>query len=258
MTQQIFKNGRISLAAILMAAVIMALAVMAFSSFGSAPALAENITAEGQAEKRTINVSGQARVNASPDIAYITLGVITESKDAKNAQQTNATSMDKVISSIKASGIKAEDIKTVEYSIYPIYTYEKDTGNRSITGYSVNNSVMVTVRDITKVGSVIDAAANSGINTSSSISFGLSDYEKYYNEALKNAVTAAKKKAETISQALGVTLKAPISVYESGGYSPLKNYVTYNESVMDAAGAPTPILAGTMEISANVNIVYEY
>ncbi len=253
MTQQIFKNRKVSLMAFLMAAIT--LAVVIFGLYGSTPVMAEDIKAE--AEKRTINVSGQARVNASPDIAYITLGVITEDKDAKTAQQTNAASMDKVIAAIKASGVKAEDIKTVDYSIYPKYNYEKDTGNRTIVGYTVNNSAMVTVRDITKVGSIIDAAADSGVNTSSSISFGLSDYEKYYNEALKNAVTAAKKKAGTIAQALDVTLKAPISVTEGGGYSPLRNYVTFNESFMDAT-APTPIMAGTIEISANVNIVYEY
>lgn len=254
MTQQIFKNSKISLLAFLMAAVT--LAVVVFGFYGSAPVMAEDIKAE--AEKRTINVSGQAKVNASPDIAYITLGVITEGKDAKVAQQANAVSMDKVIAAIKASGIKAEDIKTVDYTIYPKYNYEKDTGNSTIVGYTVNNSAMVTVRDIKKVGSIIDAAADSGVNTSSSISFGLNDYEKYYNEALKNAVIAAKKKAGTIAQALDVTLKAPINVSEGGGYSPLRNYVTYEKDSSMAAAATTPIMAGSIEITANVNIIYEY
>jgi len=255
MTRQIFVNGKISLVAIVMAAVILALAAMVFSMYGSAPALAEDIKAE--AEKKTIYVSGQAKVYASPDIAYITLGVITEDKDAKTAQQRNAASMEKVIGAIKSSGVKADDIKTVEYSIYPNYTYDKETGNRTLTGYTVNNSVMVTVRDVSKAGNIIDAASKSGVNTSSSISFALSDYEKYYNEALKNAVTAARKKANTIAQSLDVTLKGPVSVNEGGGYSPLRNYVTYADSVAEAETI-TPIMAGTLEITANVNIVYEY
>ena len=126
-----------------------------------------------------------------------------------------------------------------------------------ITGYRVTNTVNVTVRDLSKTGSVIDAAADSGVNTSSSISFGISDYEEYYNEALKNAVLAADKKANTIAGALGVKLKGAVTVNEGGGYSPLSNYAVY--SMRDEAyGAQTPIQAGTLEISAYVNIVYEY
>jgi len=164
---------------------------------------------EEAAQKKTINVSGQSKVTASPDFATISLGVVTEDKDAKAAQKANAESMDKVIESIKALGIDEADIRTVNYSISPVYSYIKETGESVITGYRVNNSVSVTVRDLNKTGSVIDAAADSGVNTSSSISFGISNYEDYYNEALKNAVLAANRKANTIADALGVKLKAP-------------------------------------------------
>lgn len=251
MIQVFTMKNRLALAALLMAAV--ALAVMAFGLYGSSPANA----ADTQEEKRTLNVSGQSKVSASPDIAYINLGVITEEKDAKTAQKANAAAMDKVISSIKSSGIKNEDIKTVNYSINPKYDYNKDTGASKITGYTVNNSIMVTVRDLTKTGNIIDVAADSGVNVSSSINFGLSNYEEYYNSALKNAVLAAKKKAGTMADALGVTLKSPISVNEGGGYSPLSNYATYDMKY-DMAGAATPIQAGSIEVTANVNIVYEY
>lgn len=230
-----------------------ALAVMTIGLYFSAPAQAEDTTDN----RKTLTVSGQAKVNASPDIAYINLGVISEDKDAKAAQKANAASMDKVIAAIKAAGIKAEDIKTVNYSIYPKYEYNKDGGISSIVGYTVNNSVNVTVRNLDKTGDIIDSATESGVNMSSSISFGLSNYEDYYNEALKNAVLAAKKKAGTMAGALGVSLKAPISVNEGGGYSPLMNYVSYD--MKSAAGnAATPIQSGSLEITANVNLVYEY
>lgn len=251
MTQIFTMKNRIALAALLMAAA--ALVVMAFGLYGNAPAKA----ADNPVEKKTMSVSGQAKVSASPDIAYITLGVITENLDAKTAQKANATAMDKVITAIKASGVKNEDIKTVNYSIYPKYDYSQNTGISTIVGYSVNNSVSVTVRDLEKTGNIIDAAADSGVNVSSSISFDLSNYEKYYNDALKNAVLAAKRKAGTMSEALGVTLKAPISVSEGGGYSPLRNYVSYDMKA-ESAGAATPIQAGSLEITANVSIVYEY
>lgn len=231
-----------------------AFAVMVFGLYGNAPAKA----LDEKPDKRTINVSGQAKVNASPDIAYVSMGVITEDKDAKIAQKANAAAMDKVIASIKSLGVKNDDIKTVNYSIYPRYDYDKSTGVSKIIGYTVNNSVSVTVRDLAKTGGIIDSAADSGVNVSSSISFGLSNYEDYYNEALKNAVLAAKKKAGTIADALGVKLTAPISVNEGGGYSPLMNYISHDMRAAEMTSAATPIQAGSLEITANVNVTYEY
>lgn len=251
MTQIFSMKKRIALGALLLAAA--ALTVMAFGLYGNAPAQA----ADKPIDKNTMSVSGQAKVSASPDIAYITLGVITENKDAKAAQKENATAMDKVIAAIKAAGVKNEDIKTVNYTIYPKHDYNKESGASMIIGYTVNNSVSVTVRDLEKTGNIIDAAADSGVNVSSSISFDLSNYEKYYNEALKNAVLAAKKKAGTMAEALAVTLKAPISVSEGGGYSPLQNFAMYSMKDESAGGA-TPIQAGSLVITANVSIVYEY
>ena len=242
---------RRTFAALTLAAALLLAAV--FGLYGNSPVYA----ADGVSDKRTLTVSGQAKVSVSPDIASVNLGVITEDKDAKTAQKTNAAAMDKVIAALKASGVKSEDIQTVNYTIQPKYDYNKETGASTITGYTVDNSVSVTVRDIDKTGSIIDAAADSGVNVSSSISFGLNNYEEYYNAALKNAVLAAKKKAATIADALGVTLKSPVSVNEGGGYSPLSNYVTY-EMKADMNGASTPVQAGSLEITANVNVVYEY
>lgn len=252
MTHFISLKDRIFTAAALLAAAAMV--VMTVGLYGIAPVRA----AESQPEKKTLTVSGQARVLASPDIAYITLGVINEDKDAKVAQKANAAAMSKVISAIKASGVKEEDIKTVNYLINPKYDYSEKISNGTIVGYTVNNSVKVTVKDLSKTGAIIDAAADSGVNCSNSISFDLSNYETYYNDALKNAVLAAKKKAGTMANALGVKLKTPLTVSEnSSGYSPLRNYASFSAS-NEAAGAPTAVQAGTLEITANVSIVYEY
>ena len=98
-----------------------ALFVAAIGIFAGRPAEA----AEEAVEKRTINVSGQSKVTASPDFATISLGVLTEDKDAKVAQRANAESMDKVIKAIKALGIAEADIQTTNYSIYPVYNYKQ-------------------------------------------------------------------------------------------------------------------------------------
>lgn len=210
----------------------------------------------GQPTKRTLNVTGQGTVTATPDIAYITLGVMTEDVDAKVAQQENAKAMNEVIKQIKNSGVKNEDIKTSNYNIYPKTTYNDKTGESKIVGYTVNNSVVVTVRDISKVGNVIDIAAANGVNLSNGISFGLSDYEKYYNEALKQAVKIAKNRATTIGGSLGITVKTPVTVTESGASGPIINYAY--DMKASAGQATTPIQAGNMDIRATVNMTYEY
>lgn len=242
---------------LLMAILILTAAALFTAAFGIFANVPAQAAAEDTAPKKTINVSGQSKVSVSPDFATIILGVVTEDKDAKTAQKANAASMEKVIASIKAAGISEDDIKTVNYSINPKYDYNKETGASSIVGYSVSNNVSVTVRNIDKTGSVIDAAADSGVNTSSSISFGISNYEDYYNTALKNAVLAAKKKAGTVADALGVKLKDPVTVNEGGGYNPLTNYAVYDMRAEGLAAA-TPIQAGSIEITAYVSIVYEY
>ncbi len=252
MTQIFSTKNKVMMAVLILTAA--ALLTAAFGVFANAPVQAAD---EDAAPKKTINVSGQSKVSASPDFATINLGVVTEGKDAKAAQEANAKSMDKVISSIKALGISKDDIITVNYSINPKYDYNKESGISSIVGYTVNNSVNVTVRDIDLTGRVIDAAADSGVNTSSSISFGLSNYEDYYNTALKNAVLAAKKKANTMADALGVKLKAPITVNEGGSYYPITNYAVYDMKA-EGINAATPIQAGSIEITASVSIVYEY
>lgn len=238
---------------------IAAVAAAILLVLGSTTLSGKSVAAEektAQPTKRTLNVVGQGTVKAAPDIAYITLGITTEDKNAKTAQTNNAQAMSKVIETIKAEEIKNDDIKTVDYSIHPKYSYNKETGESKITGYMVNNSVQVTVRDITKTGKIIDLAAQNGVNVSHNISFGLSDYEKYYNEALKKAVEIAKNRAKTIAGTIGVTLDVPVSISENGGYSPVYEYrANYN---MKEASVSTPIEAGTITIQANVNMTYEY
>ena len=247
------KNKIVISAAMFIAIVMLVTAAFSFSAFTPAKAASED-----QPTKKTINVSGTGTVNASPDIAYVTLGVVTENKVAKTAQQDNANAMSKVIALIKNSGVKSEDIKTVNYSIYPKYDYNKNTGESNIVGYRVTNSVQVTVRDIDKAGSIIDLAAGSGVNTTSNISFGLSDYDRVYNEALKQALEAAKLKAESMAGVFGIKLGVPVTINENGGYSPVYSYSGFEKAATDAGGATTPVQAGTMEIKANVSVVYEY
>jgi len=212
---------------------------------------------DGQPTKRTINVSAQGSVKATPDVAYVEIGVITENENANVAQQNNADIMSKVVNAIKESGVVESDIKTTNYYISPKYIYDRDTGKNEINGYTVTNQVQVTVRDIKKTGNIIDVAASNGANMSSNITFAVSNYELYYNQALKIAVENAKKRAETIAGAIGITLGTPVSVSESGGYYSPTVRVSFDSMAKNEV-ATTPISAGTFDISASVSMTYEY
>ncbi len=244
-------KGRIAVIVLLVAAVFAAGLLSSYLVDGEVCA-----SQEDNQTKRTITVSGMGKITAEPDIAYISLGVVTEAEDAKEAQTANAEKMEAIVGAIKDVGIDEKDIKTQNYSIYPKYSHIKETGESEITGYRVNNTVSVTIRDLDKTGMVIDAASEAGVNVSNSIRFGLTDNEKYYRQALAEAVVTAAGRAETIAEALGVEIDEPVAVTESGAQSPVYRYMDYGKGVDEAAS--TPIQPGTLDITANVTIVYEY
>jgi uncharacterized protein YggE len=208
---------------------------------------------------RTINVTGDGEVTATPDIAYLYLGVITDKPTTIEAQSANSTAINNVIAAIKEEGLKDEDITTTDYSINPKYDYDNNTGASTLVGYTVSNTLKVTVKDISKVGQIIDAATESGANVSNSISFGISDYEKYYNMALLNALSNAQNKAQNISSFLGIKLTTPVTVTENSSGIPNDLPVPLHDKLESGnSSVSTPIQAGTYEVKADVSLVYEY
>lgn len=235
---------------------VFTLAFILCFNLKSSRVLAANSGAAAAAAARTINVTGEGEVTIAPDIAYLSIGVVTEKSTTAEAQSANLIAMNNVINTIKKAGIKDEDIKTTDYSIYPKYNYDENTKVNTLVGYTVSNTLNITVRDISKVGQIIDAAVGNGANTCNSISFGISDYEKYYNMALMNALSNAQGKAKTISKFLNIKLKAPITITENSTEIPR----TYSVSLDNASKSSdsTSIQAGTYKIKASVSLVYEY
>jgi len=208
-------------------------------------------------DPRLVTVSGEGKIVVTPDLAYIDIGVQTKNPDAAMAQQENAKLMAVVINAIKAAGVKAEDIQTTGYSLYQTYDYYAE--KQSDPYYIANNTVNVKVKDITKVGQIIDSATKAGANTINSIRFTIDDDSQYYQEALKLAMADAKGKAQAVLGTFGKTAGLPYSVSEvsNGGglyydYYPGKGVA---ESAMDAS---TPIESGQITITANVSVSYDY
>lgn len=207
-------------------------------------------------DPRLVNVSGVGEITVTPDLAYIDLGVQTKNEDAAKAQQENAKLMTAVIDAIKGAGIKAEDIKTTGYSLYQTYDYLQD--KQSDPYYVASNTVNVKIKDITKVGNIIDIASKAGANSINSIRFTVADDSKYYQEALKLAMADAKAKATTILGTFGKTPGLPFSVTESGNSGNIY-YDYYPAKGLEAASdVSTPIESGEIIVTAQVTVSYDY
>ena len=204
---------------------------------------------------RTLNVNGSAKVQLSPDIAYISIGVHTENENANKAMNSNNTQATKVIEAIKALGVDPKDIQTTNFSIYPSQQYGP-SGEMLGLKYIVDNTVYVTLRDIAKIGDLLGAATEAGANTISGISFDVADKSAALSEARKNAVEDARKTAEELAQAAGVTL-GPIQSINYSNYMPTPVYMDAKGGNAAMAAAPVPIQSGTLTISVDVNIVFE-
>jgi len=234
----------------------MLLGTVVMSGFTSGIVKAED---SGAQNKKVITVSGMAKITVNPDIAYVNVGVETDGKTAVEAGQLNAKKITDVLNAVKALGIESKDLKTSNYYVYPTYSYDDQTPK--LIGYKATNTIEVTIRDLTKVGTVIDTATKSGANVANGVTFGIIDESAPYNEALANALKNAQAKATSLANVIDIKLGKPSRISENSyGGGTVGNYVNYTTSMKaaDSAEYQTPIEQGKLEISASVSVEYEY
>lgn len=200
----------------------------------------------------TLSVDGQGTGTAAPDMATVTIGVTTQGKDAAKAQNDNAWVSNQIQAAVRGLGIEEKDIQTRNYSFYPNYSTDKDHRNE-VTGYTVNNSVIVVVRDIKLTGKVIDAALSNGANEINSLDFSASDTKAVRKVALLNAIQDARDKADIIAKGLGKRIVGIQNVSESTGYIETRRFGG-NMLMAVAKDAATPITPGSLSLTANVHI----
>ncbi len=236
------------------------LAIMGHASADDAP-----LSTDRAAKEKTVTVTGTGSAYAVPDIAKFSTGVVTEGDTSTEAMQKNAQLMDAVVNAIKNAGIPEKDIKTSRVTLEPVYNYPSQpqgaTEKPKIVGYKATNTVTVTIRDLSKAGTAIDAANSAGANQVSGVSFELSDEKAsdVYRQALKKAVSDGADKAKTVADAAGTGALTLKSISESGQYSPQPVYM---EMAPKAAGmgasAPTPVSPGEQKVQATVTMVYTF
>ncbi|MEM4609502.1 MAG: SIMPL domain-containing protein [Thermoproteota archaeon] len=226
-----------------------------FAKSSGIPALLDTGQAEQQA--KTISVTGTGVVKAKPDRAVLSLSVVTQAESAGEAISENADKMDRVIKAVRNVGILENQTETSAYSLNPIWEYPKEGGSPRIVGYTCSNTLRVTVKNLDKVGEVIDAAVTAGANQVSSLQFTISDevMRQLGLDALSLAVKDAASKASIIATAAGVTLVGPVSISLSG-YSPYVRSYAF-ESVSGIT--PTPILSPEeVSVTVSVSAVYGF
>ncbi len=201
---------------------------------------------------RTLTVTGSGQALLTPDIAYVTIGVHTEDKNAAEAVSANNSQAQAVTSALREFGIPAKDIRTTNFSIYPQQQYDEQGQVQGIT-YIVDNSVYVTVRDLTKVGDLLDTAVKAGANSISGIQFDVADKTNALSDARKAAVTNATEIANELATAAKVTL-GPVQSINIYGSSPMP---VFDARAAAMESASVPVSPGQLNITVEVQIVFE-
>lgn len=209
---------------------------------------------QGAQYKNTISISGEGKVLAKPDIGQVDLTVLSDAKTVAAAQKDNTEKMNKITQAMEDLGIAEADLKTVNYSIYPRYQYVR--GKSEIIGYEVSQTLQVKIRNLDKVGEILEKAAALGANQISSLTFTFDDPEKLKSEARQKAIADAKQKAEDLVKTLGVKLGRLANFSESIIGEPMPIYAREGLGVGGGGAAPE-IQPGQNEVQVNVNLVYE-
>jgi len=203
-----------------------------------------------------VMVAGDSVVQAQPDTAIVTVSVVTQNRQALAAQQDNATRTDAVVRALKAAAGSGAEVKTSGYSVQPQRIY-KEGQPPTISGYEARNSVTVTLSDLTKVGSVIDAAAQAGANDVAGIAFTLRQDRQARDRALSEATREAVSKAQVIASALGGRVVRIVEVQEEGFQQRPPVPVYQYDSFQSKAAVSTPIEVGALDISSKVQVIAE-
>ncbi|WP_117310967.1 SIMPL domain-containing protein [Stenotrophomonas sp. G4] len=208
------------------------------------------------AEGTLLNISANAEATRVPDVASLSAGVVTQAADGNSAMRQNAQQMDKVLAAIKAAGIAERDVQTSGVSLNPQYRYA-DNEAPKITGYQASNTVSLKVRDIAKLGKVLDALAAQGANQINGPQFEIDQPEPVYDEARLAALKKAQARAQTYANSLGLQVRRIVSISENagGGFRPMP--MMRAQAAGMAMDKATPVAPGESTVSVNLDVVFE-
>jgi uncharacterized protein len=209
-------------------------------------------------QPRTLNVSGNGTVYLAPDIAYIYVGVHTDDPDLSSGVSKNNTQTQALVDALKNAGIDGKDIQTSNFSVYTNGTpgFDPNTGQPTNTGryYSIDNTVYVTMRDLSKLGTILSTAVGAGANSINSISFDVADKTAAMVDARQKAMANASSLAAELAKTAGLKLGEIQNVtYSENSYTPMFGMGGGGAS---APNASVPIQPGQTQVSVTVSVTY--
>jgi len=225
-------------------------------SLSMAPAAAQTVNAINEP---LLTVSGEGTVQGVPDIAVITLGVVSEAPAARDALSANSQSMTRILSALKAGGIEARDLQTSGFSVDPVYSQPPRDFDGSqqfkpeITGYSARNNVTLRIRDLDKVGAILDQVVTLGANSISGPTFTVDDPTPLEDKARSAAIADALRKGRLFADAAHVSLGPIFRIDETSQPAPLP-VAGAPMMRMEAASAAVPIEGGELTFTAQVTV----
>ncbi|MBA3313955.1 MAG: SIMPL domain-containing protein [Planctomycetota bacterium] len=203
---------------------------------------------------RAVSVTGEGTAVAPPDMATVHTGVVTQAAAAKEALAANSKAMESILAALKTRNVAVKDVQTSQFSVQPMYDHdERGLTRPEISGYQVMNQVRVRVRELDRLGEVLDSLVQAGSNEVSGVSFGVAEPKGVFDEARRDAVRDARRRAELYAEAAGVrlgkvrriseqTIRFPQPIAMSRGFA--------------AESSAVPVAPGEEEFHVSVDVEY--
>lgn len=207
-----------------------------------------NLLAQSAGRNPFVRATGQATVSVKPDLARIDFSVVTQATGAQDASAQNAMRVSNLLSQLQTLLGMSADIKTVDYSLTPNYSYPPNGGIPTLLGYTASNTVRVTTGNLAIVGQIIDTGVQAGANQVSGLQFGLKDEQPAQAQALKMATAQAKAHAEAMASGAGLRIGSFFAIEEGVAVRPVYG------AVANAPAPSTPIVTGLVDVQAIVTI----
>jgi uncharacterized protein YggE len=230
--------------------------VFLYSKFG--PPLPLFINSIQTTKQSLFLVQGSATKITAPDTAFISFGVTKTANTTADAQNQTNTLVTKIINGLQNIGIATKDIKTTEYNVSPQYNY--NNGSQTITGYTVTQNMMITIKPLDKVNQATDVATTNGANIVNGVTFGFDDttQKQLQNDVRQMAIDDAKQKAQSLASAAGMRLGRIVDIQEDNQLPPRPiGFQALKAGIAQSEAAPTNITPGENTITENVTLSYE-
>jgi uncharacterized protein len=216
-------------------------------------------TAIGQTEKqptRSVSVEGLGKISTAPDQVRLSVHVNTRAESASDAMTQTNKKTNEILAILRTMGVDAKDIQTSRVTVTAILDYQKNIQPPPIVGYTGANDFTVIFKGtlMEKVGAFMDKGVAAGVSSFGGLTYESSKQRELEREALKKAADDAQARAEVLAKQLGTTLGNVMTVSENvSGPSPM----VMRSSLMDASASAAPVMAGELQITAQISATFE-